>query len=103
MSRRVVHHYNTDDHIQKVQRTPVLQFLCINLCIILDSLLRKGSNGVEPHYLDVSVPMHRDDPLTPSFKVKTECIPLCMPESIFTHKAINSEINSIINVYYNVS
>jgi hypothetical protein len=41
--------------------------------------------------------------VTPSFKVKTECIPLCVPGSIFTHKATNSEINSITNVYYNLS
>jgi hypothetical protein len=41
--------------------------------------------------------------VTPSFKVKTECIPLCVPKSIFTHKTTNSEINSITNVYYNVS
>jgi hypothetical protein len=38
-----------------------------------------------------------------SFKVKTECIPLCVPGSIFTHKATNSEIDSITSVYYNVS
>jgi hypothetical protein len=41
--------------------------------------------------------------VTPNFKVKTECIPLCVPGSIFTHKATNSEINSITNVYYNLS
>jgi hypothetical protein len=29
--------------------------------------------------------------VTPSFKAKIECIPLCVPGSIFTHKAINSE------------
>jgi hypothetical protein len=38
--------------------------------------------------------------VTPSFKAKTECIPLCVPGSIFTHKVINSEIYSIANVYY---
>jgi hypothetical protein len=43
------------------------------------------------------------DIVTPSFKAKTECIPLCVPGSIFTHKVINSEINSITSVYYNVS
>jgi hypothetical protein len=31
--------------------------------------------------------------------VKTECIPLCVPGSSFTHKAINSKINSISSVY----
>jgi hypothetical protein len=43
-------------------RTPVLQLLCINLCITLDYLLQKASTRVEPHYLDVWVPMHQDDP-----------------------------------------
>jgi hypothetical protein len=38
------------------------------------------------------------DDVTPSFKAKTERIPLCVPGSIFTHKAINSEINSIPSV-----
>jgi hypothetical protein len=41
--------------------------------------------------------------VTPSFKVKTECITLCVPGSCFTHKMINSEINSITSVYYIVS
>jgi hypothetical protein len=40
--------------------------------------------------------------VTPSFKAKTECIPLCVPGWIFTHKAINSEINNITSVYYNI-
>jgi hypothetical protein len=39
----------------------------------------------------------------PSFKVKTECIHLCVPESIFTHKVTNSEISSITSIYYNIS
>jgi hypothetical protein len=30
-------------------QTPVLQLLCINFCIILDSLLQKASTVVEPH------------------------------------------------------
>jgi hypothetical protein len=38
--------------------------------------------------------------ITPSFKAKTECIPLCVPESSFTYKVTNSEINSITSVYY---
>jgi hypothetical protein len=38
--------------------------------------------------------------VTPNFKAKTECILLYVPESIFTHKMINSEINSITSVYY---
>jgi hypothetical protein len=37
---------------------PVLQLLCI----MLDSLLQKASTRVEPHYLDVWVPMHQDNP-----------------------------------------
>jgi hypothetical protein len=41
--------------------------------------------------------------VTPNFKVKTECILLCVSGSIFTHKVTNSEINSITCVYYNVS
>jgi hypothetical protein len=38
--------------------------------------------------------------VTHSFKAKTECIPLCVPGSSFTHKAKNSEISSITSVYY---
>jgi hypothetical protein len=38
--------------------------------------------------------------VTPNFKAKTECIPPCVPGSIFTHKVTNSEINSITSVYY---
>jgi hypothetical protein len=38
--------------------------------------------------------------VTLSFKAKTECIPLCVPRSSFTHKAANSEINNITSVYY---
>jgi hypothetical protein len=38
--------------------------------------------------------------VTPSFKAKTECIPLCVSGSSFTHKATNSEINGITIVYY---
>jgi hypothetical protein len=41
--------------------------------------------------------------VTPNFKAKTECIPLCVPGSSFTHKVTNSEINSITSVYYIVS
>jgi hypothetical protein len=38
--------------------------------------------------------------VAPSFKAKTKCIHLCVSGLSFTHKAINSEINSITNVYY---
>jgi hypothetical protein len=41
--------------------------------------------------------------ITPSFYTKTECLPLCVPRSGFTHKETNSEINSITSVYYIVS
>jgi hypothetical protein len=41
--------------------------------------------------------------VTPNFKAKTECIPLCVPGSSFTHKVTNSEINSITSVYYIIS
>jgi hypothetical protein len=44
-------------------RTRVLQLLCINLCIMLDSLLHKASFVVEPNCLDVWVLMHQDDPV----------------------------------------
>jgi hypothetical protein len=37
------------------------------------------------------------------FKTKTECTPLCMPGSSFTHKATNSGINNITSIYYIVS
>jgi hypothetical protein len=38
--------------------------------------------------------------VTPNFKAKTECIPLCVLGLTFTHKMTNSEINSISSVYY---
>jgi hypothetical protein len=50
----------------------------------------------------VHQPPRREDQeevVTPCFKVKTECIPLCVSGSIFTHKTTNSEINSITSVY----
>jgi hypothetical protein len=34
----------------------------INLFIMLDSVLQKASTGIDPHFIDVWVPMHRDDP-----------------------------------------
>jgi hypothetical protein len=34
----------------------------INLFIMLDSILQKGSTGVDPHFIDVWVLMYRDDP-----------------------------------------
>jgi hypothetical protein len=37
--------------------------------------------------------------VTPSFKAKIECIPLCVSGSSSTHKMTNSEINSITSVY----
>jgi hypothetical protein len=50
-----------------------------------------------------SVPVQQWILVTPSFKIKTECISLCVPGSSFTHKVINSEINSITSVYNIVS
>jgi hypothetical protein len=34
----------------------------INLFIMLDYVLQKASTVVHPHFIDVWVPMHRDDP-----------------------------------------
>jgi hypothetical protein len=34
----------------------------INLFIMLDSVLQKASMDVDPHFINVWVPMHRDDP-----------------------------------------
>jgi hypothetical protein len=34
----------------------------INLFIMLDYVLQKASTGVDSHFIDVLVPMHRDDP-----------------------------------------
>jgi hypothetical protein len=34
----------------------------INLFIMLDFVLQKASMGIDPHFIDVWVPMHRDDP-----------------------------------------
>jgi hypothetical protein len=36
--------------------------------------------------------------VAPSFKAKTECIPLCVPGSSFKNKATNSNIESKTNV-----
>jgi hypothetical protein len=49
-----------------------------------------------------SYDQHRYDTtsVTLNFKAKTECIPLCVPESYFLHKATNSEIKSITSVHY---
>jgi hypothetical protein len=38
--------------------------------------------------------------VTLNFKTKTKCISLCVLVSSFTHKTINSEINSISSGYY---
>jgi hypothetical protein len=37
---------------------------CINLFIMLDSMLQKKGTGVEPHYLDIWLPAHDDDEAT---------------------------------------
>jgi hypothetical protein len=36
----------------------------------------------------------------PVLRPKMNVLPSCVPESNFTHKAINSEINGIISAYY---
>jgi hypothetical protein len=62
-----VHHYGADGHVRKTQRRvrynlSVLSLLFrINLFVTLDSMLQKKSTGVEPHYLDVWLPVHDDD------------------------------------------
>jgi hypothetical protein len=51
-----------------------------------------GDGGFKPRVMVV----------TSRFNVKTECISLFVLELIFIHKGINSEMSSIISVYYNV-
>jgi hypothetical protein len=34
----------------------------INLFVMLDSVLQKASTSVDPYFIDVWVPIHRDDP-----------------------------------------
>jgi hypothetical protein len=34
----------------------------INLFIMLNFVLQKANTGVDPHFINVLVPMHRDDP-----------------------------------------
>jgi hypothetical protein len=36
----------------------------INLFIMLDSMLQKKSTGVEPHYLNIWLPVHDNDEAT---------------------------------------
>jgi hypothetical protein len=100
----------TRGHRALIQEGPPLVFLagvlpvCVRLWLLdyaaptsPNSVLTLKSSvvvtGVMPHWSCA----------TPSFKVKTECIPLCLPGSISTHKVTNSEINSITSVYYNIS
>jgi hypothetical protein len=65
---------------------------------------RSREDEIEDGHVDATSASDPSTPtITPSFKFKTECIPLCVPRSIFTHRATNSEINSITSVYYNVS
>jgi hypothetical protein len=62
-----VHHYGADGHVRKPHRRvrynlSVLSLLFrINLFVTLNSMLQKKSTGVEPHYLDVWLPVHDDD------------------------------------------
>jgi hypothetical protein len=41
-----------------------VSFFCINLFVMLDSLLQRKSTGVKPHYLDIWFPAHDDDEAT---------------------------------------
>jgi hypothetical protein len=62
---------------------------------------RRTTTPEEPNRRGDQVPeLEPKDVVTPSFKVKTECISLCVLESSFTHKTTNNEINSITSVYY---
>jgi hypothetical protein len=62
-----VHNYGGDGHIRKTHRqvrynlSVFLLVFHINLFVTLDSMLQKKTTGVEPHYLDVWLPMHNDD------------------------------------------
>jgi hypothetical protein len=67
LSKQSVHYYGADGHIRKVQQMVLYSYslyvlLLINLFIMLDSVLQKASMGVDPHFIAVWVPMHRDDP-----------------------------------------
>jgi hypothetical protein len=44
-----------------IQSFPLLIVFCINLFVMLDSMLQKKSTRVEPHYLDVWLPAHDND------------------------------------------
>jgi hypothetical protein len=51
--------------------TLILHLLRVNLFITLDSILQKTSTGVESHFEDLWVPMHRDDPQSQQKLVST--------------------------------
>jgi hypothetical protein len=53
-------------------------FLCTNLFIMLDSVLKKASMGVDPHFIDVWVPMHRDPETTQKLVSNNSNSYICM-------------------------
>jgi hypothetical protein len=62
-----VHHYEADGHVRKTQRrvrynlSVFLLVFCINLFVTLDFMLQKKNTRVEPHYLDIWLPVQDDD------------------------------------------
>jgi hypothetical protein len=69
-SKPSVHHYGVDGYIRKTQRLvrytlSLFSYVFhINFFITLDSMLQKKSTEVEPHYLNVWLPMQDDDETT---------------------------------------
>jgi hypothetical protein len=50
-----------DPEAGTIQSFCLLITFCINLFVMLDSMLQKKSTGVKPHYLDVWLLVHDDD------------------------------------------
>jgi hypothetical protein len=67
----------------------VMSVLSLSSVFCVSSIQRKESNFFSNLYRE---------PVTPSFKAKTECIPLCVLGSSFTIKETKSEINNISSV-----
>jgi hypothetical protein len=61
------------------------ELLRINLFIILDSILQKASMGVDPHFINVWMPMHRD-----------VCIICFIPIREVTQKLVSNNFNSYV-------
>jgi hypothetical protein len=66
-SKPGLHRYGADGHVRKKTKgwydthISVPHLLRTYLFIMLHFVLQRASFGVDPHYLDVWVPMHRDD------------------------------------------